>query len=104
PGATDWARYQTVYATRPGAVAAPTAGLHFTEELLAALAVGGVGVRRVTLHVGPGTFRPVRAERLSEHRVEAERYDVPVATAAPIARAPEAGGRVGAVGVAHGQS
>jgi S-adenosylmethionine:tRNA ribosyltransferase-isomerase len=98
PGATDWARYQTVYATRPGAVAAPTAGLHFTEELLADLGARGVGVHRVTLHVGPGTFRPVRAERLSEHRVEAERYDVPVATAAAIDRARERGGRVVAVG------
>jgi S-adenosylmethionine:tRNA ribosyltransferase-isomerase len=98
PGATDWARYQTVYASRPGAVAAPTAGLHFTEELLADLGARGVGIHRVTLHVGPGTFRPVRAERLSEHRVEAEHYDVPAAAAAAIDRARERGGRVVAVG------
>jgi S-adenosylmethionine:tRNA ribosyltransferase-isomerase len=98
PGAADWARYQTVYATRPGAVAAPTAGLHFTEELLSDLSTRGVAVHRVTLHVGPGTFRPVRAERLAEHRVEAERYEVPVTTAAAIDRARERGGRVVAVG------
>jgi S-adenosylmethionine:tRNA ribosyltransferase-isomerase len=98
PGATDWERYQTVYASRPGAVAAPTAGLHFTEDLLADLGARGVAVHRVTLHVGPGTFRPVRAERVAEHQVEAERYEVPVATAAAIDRARERGGRVVAVG------
>jgi S-adenosylmethionine:tRNA ribosyltransferase-isomerase len=98
PGATDRARYQTVYATRPGAVAAPTAGLHFTEELLADLGSRGIAIHRVTLHVGPGTFRPVRAARLAEHRVEAERYEVPVTTAAGLARARQRGGRVVAVG------
>ena len=61
PGGEDWARYQTVYARHPGAVAAPTAGLHFTPGLLAGLAARAVEVHPVTLHVGPGTFRPVRA-------------------------------------------
>jgi S-adenosylmethionine:tRNA ribosyltransferase-isomerase len=98
PDIGDRARYQTVYATRPGAVAAPTAGLHFTEELLAELGSRGVAIHRVTLHVGPGTFRPVRAARLAEHRVEAERYEVPLTTAAAIERARQRGGRVVAVG------
>ena len=62
-------------------MAAPTAGLHFTTELLAELGGGGVELHRVTLHVGPGTFRPVRAQRVTEHRVEAERFEVSEATA-----------------------
>ncbi len=98
PGGEDWARYQTVYADRPGAVAAPTAGLHFTAALLATLAGGGVEVHRVTLHVGPGTFRPVRAERVADHRVEAERFEVSEATAAAVTRARREGRRVVAVG------
>jgi S-adenosylmethionine:tRNA ribosyltransferase-isomerase len=98
PGGEDWARYQTVYAARPGAVAAPTAGLHFTTELLAGLARGGVELHRVTLHVGPGTFRPVRARRGTEHRVEAERFEVSPATAAALSRARREGRRVVAVG------
>ena len=98
PGGEDWARYQTVYADRPGAVAAPTAGLHFTRELLAALGSQGVEVQRVTLHVGPGTFRPVRVERVAEHRVEAERFEITDATAAAIGRARWEGRRVIAVG------
>jgi S-adenosylmethionine:tRNA ribosyltransferase-isomerase len=98
PGGEDWARYQTVYAARPGAVAAPTAGLHFTPELLAALETQGVELHRVTLHVGPGTFRPVRARRLAEHRVEAERFEVGEATAAALTRARREGRRVVAVG------
>jgi S-adenosylmethionine:tRNA ribosyltransferase-isomerase len=98
PGGEDWARYQTVYAERDGAVAAPTAGLHFTPELLAALAGGGVELCRVTLHVGPGTFRPVRAARLAEHRMEGELYEVPATTAAAVARARAEGRRVVAVG------
>ncbi len=98
PGGEDWARYQTVYAERDGAVAAPTAGLHFTPELLATLAGGGVELRRVTLHVGPGTFRPVRVARLSEHRMEAESYVVPASTADAVARARAEGRRVVAVG------
>jgi S-adenosylmethionine:tRNA ribosyltransferase-isomerase len=98
PGGEDWARYQTVYARHPGAVAAPTAGLHFTPALLAALAAGGVEVHRLTLHVGPGTFRPVRAARVAEHRMEAERFEIPVATAAALGRARAEGRRVVAVG------
>jgi S-adenosylmethionine:tRNA ribosyltransferase-isomerase len=98
PTSEDWARYQTVYAENPGAVAAPTAGLHFTPALLARLAAHGVEVHRVTLHVGPGTFRPVRAARVSEHRMEGERYDVPAATAAAVNRARREGRRVVAVG------
>jgi S-adenosylmethionine:tRNA ribosyltransferase-isomerase len=98
PGGEDWARYQTVYATRPGAVAAPTAGLHFTGELLAELAARGVEVWRVTLHVGPGTFRPVRAERIADHRMDAERFEVPEATAVALTRARREGRRVVAVG------
>ncbi len=90
--------YQTVYARTQGAVAAPTAGLHFTEPLLAALAAAGVGLARVVLHVGPGTFLPVRAERAEEHRVLPERYEVPPATVAAIDRARAGGGRVVAVG------
>ena len=72
----DRAHYQTVYARRPGAVAAPTAGLHFTPELLAAIRARGVGVGEVTLHVGLGTFLPVRAERIEEHVMHAEHYEV----------------------------
>ncbi len=98
PGGEDWARYQTVYAARPGAVAAPTAGLHLTPELLAELEARGVELWRVTLHVGPGTFRPVRAERVTEHRMEAERFEVPGATAAALTRARREGRRVVAVG------
>jgi S-adenosylmethionine:tRNA ribosyltransferase-isomerase len=98
PGGEDWARYQTVYAARPGAVAAPTAGLHFTAELLAALGARGIELHRVTLHVGPGTFRPVRVERVAEHRVEAERFEVSAATAAAVERARRDGRRVVAVG------
>jgi S-adenosylmethionine:tRNA ribosyltransferase-isomerase len=94
----DRARYQTVYARQPGAVAAPTAGLHFTEALFAALAARGIGRAFVTLHVGLGTFRPVQAEVLDDHRMEAERYELPPATAAAVAACRAAGGRVVAVG------
>jgi S-adenosylmethionine:tRNA ribosyltransferase-isomerase len=98
PGGEDWARYQTVYAASPGAVAAPTAGLHFTPALLAALAARGIELPRITLHVGPGTFRPVRAARLADHRVEAERFEIGPAAAAAVSRARRAGRRVVAVG------
>ncbi len=96
--ADDSARYQTVFAARPGAVAAPTAALHFDDELLAALAARGVERTAVTLHVGAGTFQPVRAERVSEHAMHSERYEVSAATAAAIARTRAGGGRVVAVG------
>ena len=94
----DRARYQTVYAREPGAVAAPTAGLHFTPELLAELASGGVATAEVTLHVGLGTFRPVTAEDTAAHRMEAERYEVSPAAAAAVRAAKARGGRVVAVG------
>jgi len=94
----DRERYQTVYARRPGAIAAPTAGLHFSDELLAALE--GAGIERVplTLHVGIGTFKPVTAPLVSDHRMDRERYDIPEETAAAVARARAGGRRVVAVG------
>jgi len=79
--ALDRERYQTVYAREPGAVAAPTAGLHFTDELLAAIERSGVSVCRVTLHVGLGTFRPVQVERIEDHVMHAEQYEVSGAAA-----------------------
>jgi len=94
----DRERYQTVYARRPGAVAAPTAGLHFTEELLREIAGAGVEIARVTLHVGIGTFKPVSAERIEEHRMERERYEIGEETAEALRRAREAGRRIVAVG------
>ena len=98
PGGEDWARYQTVYAARDGAVAAPTAGLHFTPELLADLTATGVEIHRVTLHIGPGTFRPVRVTRVADHRMEAEPCEVPPSTAGGVTRARREGRRVVAVG------
>lgn len=97
-GAEDEARYQTVFAARPGAVAAPTASLHFDEAVLQALAARGVQRAFVTLHVGAGTFQPVKTERLSEHQMHAERYDVPAATQEAIAACRARGGRVAAAG------
>jgi S-adenosylmethionine:tRNA ribosyltransferase-isomerase len=94
----DRSRYQTVYARAIGAVAAPTAGLHLTPELLAALAGRGIKHTFVTLHVGPGTFRPVKVERVEDHRMDAERYEVPAATAEAVVACRAGGGRVVAVG------
>jgi len=94
----DKERYQTVYARRPGAVAAPTAGLHFTERLLAALEAKGVRRTTVTLHVGPGTFKPVRTERVENHEMHAEWFEFPEAAARAIEETRRAGGRVVAVG------
>jgi S-adenosylmethionine:tRNA ribosyltransferase-isomerase len=94
----DRDRYQTIYARAPGAVAAPTAGLHFTPELFARLEALGVGRAEVTLHVGLGTFRPVTAERVEDHRMEEERYEVDAGAAEAITRARAAGGRCLAVG------
>lgn len=94
----DRERYQTVFASQPGAIAAPTAGLHFTPELLARLAAVGVERAAVTLHVGIGTFKPVTAELVHEHRMDEERWEVPAATAAAIAATRRRGGRVVAVG------
>jgi S-adenosylmethionine:tRNA ribosyltransferase-isomerase len=94
----DWERYQTVYASAPGAIAAPTAGFHFTRELLAGLEARGVGTAFLTLHVGPGTFQPVREEVVERHRMEGERYSVSPEAAAKVRQAKERGGRVIAVG------
>jgi S-adenosylmethionine:tRNA ribosyltransferase-isomerase len=98
PKPEDRERYQTVYAREDGSVAAPTAGLHFTPELLARLERVGVEVHYLTLHVGPGTFRPLRARRLEEHRMEAEPIDIPGPTAEAVERARREGRRVVAVG------
>ena len=97
-GNTDESRYQTVYARNPGSVAAPTAGLHFDEALLARLASQGVNSAFVTLNVGAGTFQPVRAHDLSEHRMHTEAYFVPEATVDAIATTRAAGRRVVCVG------
>jgi len=98
PTVADRDRYQTVYASSPGAVAAPTAGLHFTPALLGALAARGVETRMLTLHVGPGTFQPIRTEGLDAHVMAPERYAIPRATADAVNRARAAGRRVVAVG------
>jgi len=98
PQAGDERRYQTVYARASGAVAAPTAGLHFDEPLLAALAARGVQFAYVTLHVGAGTFQPVREKNLAKHRMHGERYEIPAGTVAAIAAAKRRGGRIVAVG------
>ncbi len=94
----DRERYQTLWAREPGAIAAPTAGLHFDEAVLRALDAAGVQRAAVTLHVGIGTFKPVTAELVHEHRMESERFDIPAATAAAIAATRARGGRVVAVG------
>jgi len=96
--AEDEQRYQTVFARAAGAVAAPTAGLHFDEAMLQALREKGVQLVHVTLHVGAGTFQPVRAEYIREHAMHSERYEIPQATVDAIAQARDAGGRVIAVG------
>ena len=96
--AADIERYQTVYAEQPGSVAAPTAGLHFTPELLAALAERGAGFADVVLHVGAGTFRPVHAEDIAAHVMHEEWFDVPERAASAINAARAAGGAVWAVG------
>jgi S-adenosylmethionine:tRNA ribosyltransferase-isomerase len=93
PGPEDSERYQTVYARNPGAVAAPTAGLHFDESMLQKISEKGARIARITLHVGAGTFQPVRAENIEEHRMHRERYEVPRETMEAIA-----GRRVLAVG------
>ncbi len=98
PDASDDARYQTVYARNPGAVAAPTAGLHFDTALLAALKARGVELAWLTLHVGAGTFQPVRVENLAEHTMHTERYTLPQPTVDAIAAAHAAGRKVIAVG------
>jgi len=94
----DAERYQTVYAANPGAVAAPTAGLHFTPALLAHLHARGFQTAELTLHVGPGTFRPVETDDVRQHTMEGERYELPEATVAAIEAAKAAGRPVVAVG------
>jgi S-adenosylmethionine:tRNA ribosyltransferase-isomerase len=96
--AADRERYQTVYAGEPGAVAAPTAGLHFDEAMLARLRQAGVGIAKLTLHVGAGTFQPLRAEAVEAHRLHAERYRLPAETVGAIAATRACGHRVVAVG------
>jgi S-adenosylmethionine:tRNA ribosyltransferase-isomerase len=91
-------RYQTVYADRDGSVAAPTAGLHFSDDLIASLQGGGVRMSKVTLHVGPGTFKPVSADRIDQHRMHAEWGEVPQETADAVTTTRAAGGSVIAVG------
>ena len=97
-GPADAERYQTVYARAPGAVAAPTAGLHFDHALLAALRTRGVDFAYVTLHVGAGTFLPVESEELSRHRMHSERFSIPPVTTAAVERARQRGRAVIAVG------
>jgi S-adenosylmethionine:tRNA ribosyltransferase-isomerase len=96
--APDELRYQTVYARETGSVAAPTAGLHFDQDLLVKLGEMGVGIAYVTLHVGAGTFQPVRVENLAEHRMHSELYVMPQATADAMAATRAHGGRIVAVG------
>lgn len=91
-------RYQTVYARSPGSAAAPTAGLHFTDALLASLRSNGVRVASVTLHVGLDTFRPLDGAFVDEHRIHREWYEIPAATSAELANARRSGGRIVAVG------
>jgi S-adenosylmethionine:tRNA ribosyltransferase-isomerase len=97
-GPQDAERYQTVYAREPGAVAAPTAGLHFDAAMLGRLEAQGVRLARVTLHVGAGTFQPVRAEEVGEHRMHGERFEVSAELCTAVAATRASGGRVVAVG------
>lgn len=97
-GEEDISRYQTVYASTPGSVAAPTAGLHFDEAMLGRLQAMGVEIARVTLHVGAGTFQPVRVENIQQHRMHSERYQVTEETVMAVMAARRGGGRILAVG------
>jgi S-adenosylmethionine:tRNA ribosyltransferase-isomerase len=96
--AADRVRYQTVYARDPGSVAAPTAGLHLTEDMMRRIRAVGANIAAVTLHVGIGTFLPIRADRIEDHRMHAERYSISPETARAIGDTKERGGRVIAVG------
>ena len=98
PSVMDEARYQTIYASKPGAVAAPTAGLHFDESMLQELRARGAHIAYVTLHVGAGTFQPVRVDDVRQHQMHSEWYHVPEETVQAIANAKAQGGRVLAVG------
>jgi len=94
----DRSRYQTVYASRDGSAAAPTAGLHFTPELLDTLRSQGIHIAELTLHVGLGTFRPVKTENILDHKMHSEYYELPAAAVAQIQQSQAAGGRIIAVG------
>jgi S-adenosylmethionine:tRNA ribosyltransferase-isomerase len=94
----DVERYQTVYAQVAGAVAAPTAGLHFDQDMLDRVAQAGVGIASVTLHVGAGTFQPVRVEDVEDHVMHSEWYEIPQSTAEAVAKTQNSGGRVVAIG------
>ncbi len=96
--ASDRERYQTVFAEVTGAVAAPTAGLHFDQALLSRLERGGITIARITLHVGAGTFQPMRSDDIADHRMHAEHYSVPAAAVEAIRAARARGGRVVAIG------
>ena len=98
PDGDDAERYQTVFAREPGAVAAPTAGLHFDESLLSALRARGISTATLTLHVGAGTFQPMRVENIAEHRMHAERYCISAELCEAIVQTRREGGRVVAVG------
>jgi S-adenosylmethionine:tRNA ribosyltransferase-isomerase len=98
PEPEDWARYQTIFASREGSVAAPTAGLHFTSDLLEEITRRGVRLVDVVLHVGPGTFKPVETDDPAKHTMLAEWYTIPAETAEAVNAARAAGGRVWAVG------
>lgn len=97
-GQHDEERYQTVFAREPGAVAAPTAGLHFDEAMIQRLRASGIAIAYVTLHVGAGTFQPVRVDNIQEHKMHSELYSVPQATVEAIRQARDRGGKVTAVG------
>ena len=98
PGGDDPQRYQTTYAAVPGAVAAPTAGLHFSEDVFAALSGRGIEIARATLHVGLGTFSPVKCEQLDQHQMHSEWYELPACTAERLNDARRSGRRIVAVG------
>jgi S-adenosylmethionine:tRNA ribosyltransferase-isomerase len=94
----DRERYQTIYARERGSVAAPTAGLHFTQEILARMKARGIETAEITLHVGLGTFQPVREDRVEDHKLHREAYSIPTATASAINHAFDAGRRIVAIG------
>jgi S-adenosylmethionine:tRNA ribosyltransferase-isomerase len=104
PEESDKLRYQTIYAEHKGSVAAPTAGLHFDDEMFARLAAKGVTVAHLTLHVGAGTFAPVRVEQIDQHRMHAEAINVPADVVAAIQQTKARGGRVVAVGTTSARS
>jgi S-adenosylmethionine:tRNA ribosyltransferase-isomerase len=98
PTQEDHQRYQTVFAKHAGAIAAPTAGLHFTEDLFRRMSGSGINVATVTLHVGPGTFKPVTTEQIEDHQMDAERFTISEEAARVIQETKRAGGRIVAVG------